>query len=80
LSDKQIQDLDRYQQSDAYTEQEKLVLRFAEEWTRQTKASAEVVQALGKSLSESQMVVLAATVALANWTNKFNESFGVELP
>jgi len=80
LSDAQIQDLDRYQQSGAYNEQEKAVLQFAEQWTRQAKVSAEVVGFLLKSLSPPQMVTLAATVALACWTNKFNESFGVELP
>jgi alkylhydroperoxidase family enzyme len=80
LSEAQIKDLDHYEQSSAYTEQEKLVLKFAEQWTRQNKVSAEVVQTLLKGLSQSQMVVLAATAALANWTNKFNESFGVELP
>jgi hypothetical protein len=25
-------------------------------------------------------VTLAATVGLANWTNRFNETFGVQLP
>jgi len=80
LSDAQIQDLDRYQQSGAYNEQEKAVLQFAEQWTRQARVSAEVVQSLQKSLSPAEMVTLAATVALASWTNKFNESFGVELP
>jgi alkylhydroperoxidase family enzyme len=56
------------------------VLRFAEEWTRQAKASSEVTAKLVKSLTPAQLVTLAATVALANWTNRFNESFGVELP
>jgi alkylhydroperoxidase family enzyme len=80
LSAAQIQDLDRYEQSSAYSEQEKLVLKFAEQWTRSNKASPEIVQELVKTLSPAQMVILAATVALANWTNRFNETFGVELP
>lgn len=80
MSEKQIQELDRYQQSDAYSELEKTVLRFAEEWTRKGKADAGTVQQLAKTLSPAQLVVLAATVGLANWTNRFNETFGVELP
>jgi alkylhydroperoxidase family enzyme len=56
------------------------VLRFAEQWTRQGKAATEVVTALNQALSPTQMVVLAATVGLATWTNKFNETFGVQLP
>jgi alkylhydroperoxidase family enzyme len=80
LSEAQIQDLERFEQSKAYSDLEKLVLRFADQWTRQGKASAEVVKELTKSLSPAQMVVLAGSVGLANWTNRFNETFAVELP
>jgi alkylhydroperoxidase family enzyme len=80
LSAAQIHELGKYESSKAYNDLEKTVLRFAEEWTRQGKASSEVVAKLAKSLTPSQLVTLAATVALANWTNRFNESFAVELP
>ena len=80
MSNAHIENLDNYEKSDAYSEQEKLALKFAEEWTKEGKASEKVVQALLKTLSPSQLVILAATVALANWTNRFNETFGVELP
>jgi len=56
------------------------VLRFAEEWTRGGRASPEVVERLKKDLTPAQLVVLAATVGLANWTNRFNETFGIALP
>jgi alkylhydroperoxidase family enzyme len=56
------------------------VIRFAEQWTRRGKAEAGVVQQLAKSLSPAQLIVLAATVGLANWTNRFNETLGIELP
>ncbi len=59
---------------------EKTVLRFAEEWTRQAKAQPETVKELSKTLSPAALVTLAATVATANWTNKFNETFSVDLP
>jgi len=80
LSETQIQDLERFEQSSAYSDLEKLVLRFADQWTRHGKASAEVVKELAKNLSAGQMVVLAGSVGLANWTNRFNETFAVELP
>jgi alkylhydroperoxidase family enzyme len=80
LSEAQIKDLERFEQSNAFSEQEKLVLRFADQWTRQGRASAEVVRELAKSLSPTQLVILAATVGEANWTNRFNETFAVELP
>jgi alkylhydroperoxidase family enzyme len=80
LTDSQINDLERYESSNAYNDLEKLVLRFAQQWTRQGKAEAALVQQLAKSLSPTQLMVLAATVGLANWTNRFNETFAIELP
>ena len=80
LSDAQIHDLDKFEQSTAYNDLEKLVLRFADQWTRQGKASPEVVKQLTQKLSPAQMIVLAGSVGLANWTNRFNETFAVELP
>lgn len=75
-----MRSLDDYESSSAYSDVEKLVLRFAEQWTRQGKADESVVTALAQTLSSSQLVVLAATVGLANWTNRFNETFEVKLP
>ena len=80
LTEVQLQGLDNYEQSDAFNDLEKQVLRFAEQWTRQGKAGEEVTAALAQNLSPTQLVVLAATVGVANWTNRFNETFGVQLP
>ena len=76
----QIQDLEQYEQSTAYGDLERAVLRFAEQWTRQGKVASDVLEQLQQSLSPAQLVTLAATVGLANWTNRFNETFGVQLP
>jgi alkylhydroperoxidase family enzyme len=80
LTEEQLQALDHYEQSSAFSDLEKLVLRFAEQWTRRGKVTEEVVAALAQTLSPTQLVVLAATVALANWTNHFNETFDIQLP
>ncbi len=80
VTDVQVQALEDYEQSSAYSDLEKLVLRFAEQWTQQGKVDAEVVAALSQKLSPSQLIVLAATVGLANWTNRFNETFDIQLP
>jgi alkylhydroperoxidase family enzyme len=80
LSVQQIQDLEQYEQSTAYGDLERAVLRFAEQWTRQGRVAGDVLEQLKQSLSPAQLVTLAATVGLANWTNRFNESFGVQLP
>jgi alkylhydroperoxidase family enzyme len=80
LSDAQIKDLDRFENSGAYDDLQKDVLRFAEQWTRGGKAESAVVDALARRLSPTQLMVLTATVGLANWTGRFNETFGVQLP
>lgn len=80
LSEEQIRQLETFESSTVYNELEKLVLRFAEQWTLRGKAEADVVSALSQKLSPAQIIVLAATVGLANWTNRFNETFDVQLP
>src|SRR6185312_12523427 len=51
ISEAQLEALGNYEQSSAFSDVEKLVLRFAEQWTRQGKADAEVVSALSQKLS-----------------------------
>jgi alkylhydroperoxidase family enzyme len=80
VTEEQLQSLDHFEHSSAFTDLEKQVLRFAEQWTRKSKADPAVVAALAQTLSPTQLVVLAATVALANWTNRFNETFEIQLP
>jgi len=80
LSEQQIQKAGLSIDEAVYGEVERLVVRFAEEWTKQGKASQEVVAALAKHLTPAQLVTLSATVGLANWTNRFNETFGMRLP
>ena len=80
VTDAQLRDLENFENSSSFTDLEKDVLRFADEWTRRGRASGEVVQKLARTLSPSQLVTLAATCGLANWTNRFNETFKIELP
>jgi uncharacterized peroxidase-related enzyme len=80
VSEAQIAAVDLFDNNAAFSEQEKLVLRFAEQWATRSKVDADVVAALAKSLTPTQLVTLAATCALAGWTNRFNTTFGMELP
>jgi len=80
LTGDQLESLANYQSSSAFTDLEKAVMRFAEEWTKQGKASPAVVQQLAQQLTPAQLVTLAATVGLANWTNRFNTTFDIPLP
>ena len=56
------------------------VLRFSDQLTLQTTVDESVAARLRESLSDSQYVALAATVGVANWTNRFNHACGVKLP
>jgi uncharacterized peroxidase-related enzyme len=80
LSQAQIEGLENYENNSSYSDLEKAVLRFTEQWTVKGRAEPAVLTQLSKSLSPAQLVTLAATVGLANWTNRFNETFGIELP
>ena len=80
LSEAQVGGIESYETNAAYSDLEKAVLRFAEQWTVKGKVEPAVLTQLSKSLTPAQIVTLAATVGLANWTNRFNETFGIELP
>ena len=72
--------MDDYAGSDQFNAQEKAVLQFAEQLTRNAKVDADTVNELKGFLNDAQLVVLAAAVGQANLTNRFNEAFAVELP
>ena len=80
LTEAQIAAMDQYADSDEFDDQEKAVLRFAEQLTRTATVDAEIVNGLKGFLNDAQLVVLAAAVGQANFTNRFNEVFAVELP
>ncbi len=80
LTEAQIREVEGYENSTAFNDLEKLVLRFADQWTTKGKADSAVVEQLAKRLSQQELMTLAATVGLANWTSRFNVTFGVELP
>ena len=72
--------MDDYASSDQFDAQEKAVLQFAEQLTRNAKVDADTVNELKGFLNDAQLVVLAAAIGQANFTNRFNTAFAVELP
>ncbi len=80
MNEAQIAAMDDYASSDQFDAQEKAVLRFAEQLTRNARVDADTVTELKDFLNDAQLVVLAAAVGQANLTNRFNEAFAVELP
>jgi AhpD family alkylhydroperoxidase len=80
LSSERIDQVADFENSELYSELEKDVLRFAEQWTVRGAVDAAVIERLARSLSPTELVTLAATVAQANFTSRFNVVFGVALP
>lgn len=80
MTEEQILDLGRFEESSAFTHIEKDILRFTEQWTNKGTIVEEVLSRLQSSLAPKHLVILAATVAQANLTSRFNNVFGVELP
>jgi len=56
------------------------VIAFAEQLTQKATVVEAVMVKLKESLSPEHLVKLTAAVGQANWTNRFNNAFGVELP
>ena len=56
------------------------MLRFTEQWSVEGRVDVAVIDRLKRVLSHGHLVILAATVAQANFTSRFNNVFGVELP
>lgn len=80
LSDKQLDQVDAFAASDLFDDQEKAVLKYAEQLTEKADVDDSVVGSLKNFLDEKQLVSLAAAVALANFTNRVNHGLGIELP
>lgn len=56
------------------------MLRYAEDLTKKVDTDPQVLEGLKRYLSERELVELSITIGIANLTNRFNESFDVELP
>ena len=69
-----------YAASGAYNDLEKTVIAFAEQLTQKATVAEAVMVKLEESLSSEHLVKLTAAVGQANWTNRFNNAFRVELP
>ena len=80
MNEAQIAAMDDYASSDQFDAQEKAVLRFSEQLTQGARVDGDTVNELKGFLNDAQLVVLAAAVGQANFTNRFNEAFAVELP
>jgi alkylhydroperoxidase family enzyme len=62
-----------------FSELERLVIRYAEEMTQEVQVDPSLVESLKRHLSPEAVVQLTLTVAVANFTNRFNDALGTEL-
>lgn len=78
MTERQIVDLPRYRDSDAYTELEKLVISFAEQMSRTPAIVSDELRAeLLRHLSKGQLAELAAEVAWEHQRARLNQALGV---
>jgi alkylhydroperoxidase family enzyme len=79
ISERQLTDLDHFEASDAFSELEKQVLRYAVALTRTpAEVPRELFDSLREHFNERQMVELAAAIAWENFRARFNRGFGIE--
>jgi alkylhydroperoxidase family enzyme len=78
VTEEQLRELPAFEQSEAFSPLEKLVLRYAAAATR-TPADVpeELFDELREHFSEAQLVELTAAITLENYRARFNHAFGM---
>jgi alkylhydroperoxidase family enzyme len=78
VTEEQLRDLPRYRESEAFSEEERLVIDLAVEMSRvPVKVSPELTEELRIRLDEAQLVELTASIAWENYRARFNRVFEV---
>jgi uncharacterized peroxidase-related enzyme len=80
LDERQTNETENYSDNDIYDDLQRDVLQYSEEVTRSAIASDDVIERLKQRLSDRELVELAVTVALANFTNRISGTLQLELP
>lgn len=79
ITDEQLADLPRFAESAAFSELEKLALRYAQAITATpVEVPEELFAALRKHFDEGQMVELTAAIAWENYRARFDHALGIE--
>lgn len=79
VSERQLQELDRFETSTAFDELEKDVLRYAMAMTRTpVDVSDALFASLRARLDPRQMVELTSAIAWENYRARFDHAFGIE--
>jgi 4-carboxymuconolactone decarboxylase len=79
ITEAQLLDLAHFEASSAFSELEKLVLRYAVAMTQTpVEVSNELFGELQKHFSPQQMVELTSAIAWENYRARFDHAFGME--
>src|SRR5262249_7089840 len=79
VSDRQLADLTDFEASQAFSELEKRVLRYALALTRTpAEVPDELFDSLREHLDPPQLVELTTAIAWENFRARFNRGFGIE--
>jgi AhpD family alkylhydroperoxidase len=79
VTEEQMRELPSFRESDAFTEEEKLVLEYAECISRTpVEVSDELFQHLRRRFDEAQLIELTYAAALENLRARFNWALGIE--
>ena len=74
LNDRQVAETAHFETSDAYDEMQREVMLYAEEVTRHINVDDALVARLKQKLGDRELVELAMTVGIANFTNRVTET------
>jgi alkylhydroperoxidase family enzyme len=78
VTEEQLRDLPRYQESEAFSDEERLVIDLAVEMAKiPVELPPKLMEKLRKHFDEAQLVELAAAIAWENYRARFNRVFGV---
>jgi AhpD family alkylhydroperoxidase len=78
LSDEQLRELPRYNESSAFSPDEKLVMQYAEVLTSTPVVMPEgLFEELQSRFDEAELVELTATITFENYRARFNHAFGI---
>lgn len=80
LNDRQVNETAEFETSDAYDDLQREVMRYAEQVTRHINVDDALFDSLKNTLGDREIVELAMTVGIANFTNRVTETLRMELP
>lgn len=78
VTERQLRDLQNFEDSDAFSDRERLVLRYAVAMsTTPVDVPDKLFDALADAFDEPQLVELTAAIAFENYRARFNHAFGI---